>query len=57
MVNTKTKTYTMSNKALEKLDSLSEATGLKKSTILTLLVEYCEADDLMKLLTKKVNNK
>ena len=57
MVNTKTKTYTMSNKALEKLDALSDATGLKKSTILTMLVEDCKTDDLMKLLAKRVNDK
>ena len=54
MTNTKAQTYTLSYEAIEKLTKLSKQTGLKKSTILTLLVNTCDADRLMEAMRKNM---
>ena len=53
MVNTKTVTFTMQKDAVDKLTDLSNKTNLKKSTIMSLLVQNTDTKTLMAIINKK----
>lgn len=54
MVKTKPQTFTMDAETIEKLNSLAQATGLKKSTLVTMLIKDCTPEKLCSTISAKV---
>lgn len=54
MVKTKPQTFTMNAETIEKLNSLAQATGLKKSTLVTMLINDCSTEKICSVMSAKV---
>lgn len=54
MANSKPQTFTMDDETIAKLNKLSSATGLKKSTLVQMLIKDCTPEKIAKTITAKV---
>ena len=54
MVKTKPQTFTMDAETIEKLNALAQSTGLKKSTLVTMLIKECSTEKICNVMSAKV---
>jgi predicted DNA-binding protein len=54
MVKTKPQTFTMDSETIEKLNALAQSTGLKKSTLVTMLIKDCTTEKICNVMSAKV---